>query len=232
MWAASDDPGNETFRGPRAESEPEVQALTSLTDDPNRRFRVQLDYHNYSQLILYPWGYQSGTAPTRPCSRTSPSGCREEILSVRGVTYQPQQAVVLYTTTGTSTDYAYGVNRVAAPFVVEMRPACCGFNIRENEIAVINEENWAGARMMMELGRRASDSRIGQGFSGRARRELHQAGLLGGLDGSRRRMRLTVRDTRFPGLEPGRIMLTLAVLEADGCSARSKGFARAGDSPG
>ncbi|HVF89056.1 MAG TPA: M14 family metallopeptidase, partial [Blastocatellia bacterium] len=205
---ASDDPENETFRGPRAESEPEVQVMTSLTNDPNRRFRVQLDYHNYSQLILYPWGYKSGNAPDSTVLADLARRMSQEIHSVRRTIYQPQQAVALYTTTGSSTDYAYGVNRVAAPFVIEMRPTCCNFNIRESDITAINEENWAGAQMMMSW---AAGPPILESV------KAFQAGP----DGSFTKLVYSARwaesnnvrqlavDTRFPGLEPGRIMLSL-----------------------
>src|SRR6185369_15076166 len=54
---ASDDPRSEIYRGRDAGSEPEVKAVKSLVNDPGRHFRAQIDYHNYSQLILYPWGY-------------------------------------------------------------------------------------------------------------------------------------------------------------------------------
>ncbi|HKG23189.1 MAG TPA: M14 family zinc carboxypeptidase, partial [Blastocatellia bacterium] len=205
---ASDDPDNETFRGPRAESEPEIQVMTSLTDDPNRRFRVQLDYHNYSQLILYPWGYKSGTAPDSTVLADLARRMSQEIHSVRRTIYQPQQAVALYTTTGTSTDYAYGVNRVAAPFVIEMRPTCCNFNIRESDITAVNEENWAGAQMMMNWAAGPPILESVKAFQAAPDGSFTKLVYSARWAESNNVRQLAV-DTRFPGLEPGRIMLSL-----------------------
>lgn len=205
---ASDDPGNETFRGPRAESEPEIQVLTSLTDDPHRRFRVQLDYHNYSQLILYPWGYKSGTAPDSTVLSDLAQRMSEEIHGVRRTIYQPQQAFSLYTTTGTSTDYAYGVNGVPAPFVIEMRPTCCDFNIRESDITAINEENWAGAQMMLSWAAAPPILESVKAFQAAPDGSFTKLVYSARWTESNNVRQLAV-DTRFPGLEPGRIMLTL-----------------------
>ncbi|HWP44798.1 MAG TPA: M14 family metallopeptidase, partial [Blastocatellia bacterium] len=146
----SDDPESEIFRGLKAESEPEIKALKALIDDPERKFRAQLDYHNYSQLVLYPWGYQISAAPDEKTLSKLARRISDEIFKVDGKTYIPQQSIELYATTGSSIDYSYGVNRVAAPFVIEMRPTSGNFNVPENQIEMINEENWAGARCVLE----------------------------------------------------------------------------------
>ena len=53
--ATSDDPNDDTYRGPRGASEPEVQALLNL--ELNRgNVKGVIDHHGYGQMILYPWG--------------------------------------------------------------------------------------------------------------------------------------------------------------------------------
>jgi len=146
----SDDPDNlEIYRGPKAASEPEVKVIKSLTDDPNRHFRVQIDYHNYSELILYPWGYQSDAAPDMQTIQPLAQRMSDAIKKVSGEIYRAQQAINLYLTTGSSSDYAYGTNKVAVPLVVEMRPTCCEFQIPESQIDITNRENWAGAQTVL-----------------------------------------------------------------------------------
>jgi murein tripeptide amidase MpaA len=147
---ASDDPREETYRGPSPASEPEIRAIKSLVDDPARRFRAQIDYHNYSQLILYPWSFNSEASPDAETLESLGARIAAETREVNNKIYKPEQAIDLYPTTGSSNDYAYGVTRVAAPFVVEMRPECCQFNVPENEIAAINRENWAGALPLLD----------------------------------------------------------------------------------
>lgn len=209
---ASDDPTSEIYRGPQAESEPEVKAIKSLVDDPNRHFRAQVDYHNYSQLILYPWGYAPfGTDDSRTLSQLA-KRMSDDVLGVGNAFYNPEQAVDLYTLTGSSIDYAYGVNHVPAPFVVEMRPDCCDFSVPESQIPIVNQENWAGARSLLNW---ASGPPILEavraytiGPDGSFSKLIYSARWLTSPDnpGVERQM---VVDTRFPGIDPGRLQVRL-----------------------
>jgi murein tripeptide amidase MpaA len=205
---ASDHPDNEIYRGPEPESELEIRAIKSLTNDPARRFKAQLDYHSYSQLVLYPWGYQLFSAPDAGTLSNLARKMSEEILKVDGKAYRAQQAHSLYTTTGTSTDYAYSVNNVAAPFTIEMRPTCCNFNIPESEIQITSEENWAGARALLQW---ASDPPVLQSVSAYQRTpdgsfsKLVYAARWVESEGGRE----MIVDTRAVGLEVGRLQLRL-----------------------
>src|SRR5260370_33940196 len=71
-------------------------------------------------------------------------------LASSNVFYEPEQAIDLYITTGSSTDYSYAMNRVPARLVVELPPDCCVFNVPEDPIDPINRESCAGARIVME----------------------------------------------------------------------------------
>ena len=66
MWAydnvgSSSDPGSETYRGPYAGSEPEVQAMMNFINAHG--FVTGNSVHTYSNLTLYPWGYTSDPTP-------------------------------------------------------------------------------------------------------------------------------------------------------------------------
>ncbi|HEX8184179.1 MAG TPA: M14 family metallopeptidase, partial [Blastocatellia bacterium] len=209
---ASYDPNSEIYRGTRADSEPEVKAIKSLTDDPNRHFRAQLDYHNYSQLILYPWSYQRFAAPDASTLSMLSERMAKEIRGVSGKVYKPEQAIDLYATTGSSTDYAYGVNHVAAPFVIEMRPACCDFQVAEGEIAETNEENWAAARAILNWAAGPPLLESVKVYSstpdGNFSKLVYSARWVAPADPSTTARQLLV-DTRFPGIEPGKIQVRL-----------------------
>ncbi|MBI3650219.1 MAG: zinc carboxypeptidase [Acidobacteria bacterium] len=205
---ASDDPNSEIYRGPEADSELEIRAIKSLINDPARHFKAQLDYHSYSQLILYPWGYQLFAAPDAGTLAQLARKMADEIQKVDGKAYRPEQAQNLYTTTGTSTDYAYSVNNVAAPFVVEMRPTCCEFNLPESQIPITTQEQWAGARAVIQW---ASDPPILQSVrayqrtaDGNFSKLVYAARWIDGQGG-----REMVVDTRLPGLEASRLQLRL-----------------------
>ncbi|MEK6299362.1 MAG: M14 family metallopeptidase [Acidobacteriota bacterium] len=208
---ASDDPRNDIYRGPGAASEPEVKAIKKLMDDPNRHFRAQLDYHNYSQLILYPWGYQQFETPDASTLSSLAQRMSSDMRAVANRFYRPEQSIDLYATTGSSTDYAYGTNRVPAPFVIEMRPDCCNFTIPERDIPVVNRENWAGALAVLRwaagppiLESVKAYSRSGGDFS----KLVYSARWNQPADTSTGARELVI-DTRFPGIEPGPVQLHL-----------------------
>ncbi len=52
---SSPDPTSNTYRGPSPFSEPETQAVKFLTDSIQPK--VAIDYHTYSNLLMFPWGY-------------------------------------------------------------------------------------------------------------------------------------------------------------------------------
>ena len=147
---ASDDALDETFRGPSPDSELEIQALNVLTDDPNHHFQARLDYHNFHQLVLYPWGYQAGTAPDLPNLANLSSKMAALIRSQVGAIFTPEQGIDLYITTGDSTDYAYGVDSVPVPFTVELQPICCNFNVPESAIGPTDQAHWPTALLLMD----------------------------------------------------------------------------------
>ena len=209
---ASDDPGSEIYRGPEAESELEVKAIKSLMDDPNRHFRAQLDYHNYSQLILYPWGYAAfGTDDSRTLSELA-RRMSDDLFGVDRTRYHPEQAVDLYALTGSSIDYAYGVNRVPAPFVVEMRPACCDFSVPESQISVINRENWSAAQSLLNWAAGPpileSVKAFSPGADGSFSKLIYSAHWTPSSADPEKKRELVV-DTRFQGIAPGPLQVTL-----------------------
>jgi len=64
--SVSDAPGEDTYHGPDAFSEPETRNVAWLVDRyPSTRFLV--DVHSFSELILYPWGDDDNqsTEPTQ-----------------------------------------------------------------------------------------------------------------------------------------------------------------------
>jgi carboxypeptidase T len=209
---ASDDPTSEIYRGPQPESEPEVKAIKSLVDDPNRHFRAQLDYHNYSQLILYPWGFTPfRTDDSRTLSQLA-ARMSDDLFSVDRVRYFPEQAIDLYALTGSSIDYAYGVNHVPAPFVVEMRPQCCAFTVPESQIPVVNQENWTAARSLLNWAAGPPILEAVKAYSlgtdGTFSKLIYSArwSPLADDPGNKRQM---IVDTHFPGIAPGPLQVKL-----------------------
>ncbi len=58
---SSPDPSSETYRGPSAGSEPEVQALMNLIN--SHEFVTHQTLHTYGNLTIHPWGYTDIPSP-------------------------------------------------------------------------------------------------------------------------------------------------------------------------
>ena len=113
---------SETYRGPSPASEPETQAVQdymsaqfpdqrgpNLSDPaPDDATGIYLDIHSYGELVLWPWGFTSGAAPNGPQLQTL--GRKFAYWNH----YEPQQAIGLYPTDGTTDDFGYGDLGVAS----------------------------------------------------------------------------------------------------------------------
>lgn len=143
---SSGSPCDATYRGPSAASEPEVSAvqayMRSIFPDqreaalsapaPTNATGIFIDLHSYGQLVLWPWGMTTATAPNHIALQTL--GRKYAYFN----NYTPQKSSQLYTTDGDSTGFAYGDLGVAA-YTFEMGTAffqsCSTF---ENTIAPTN----------------------------------------------------------------------------------------------
>jgi murein tripeptide amidase MpaA len=111
---------SETYRGEYAFSEPETSALRDLVK--REGIALHIDFHTYSQLILYPWGY-TGT-PTKDHARFAAVGDRmaSAMFATHETHYKLMQSVELYPAAGTMSDWMYGEAQ-AQSFTIELRPA-------------------------------------------------------------------------------------------------------------
>ena len=118
---------SETYRGPSPGSEPETQNIQSYLrsifpdqrgegiDDaaPDDASGVFLDIHSFSELVLWPWGWGNTDAPNGQALTT----LGRKLAFFNG--YEPDQAIGLYPTDGTTIDFAYGELGLAA-YVYEL----------------------------------------------------------------------------------------------------------------
>lgn len=98
---SSTDPCSETFRGPSAGSEPEIQAIINLVNTHN--FVISQSYHSVAGMVLIPWGYTSAHTPDDAALRAIAT----EMARAGG--YSVGQAPeLLYSVNGGSCDWHYG----------------------------------------------------------------------------------------------------------------------------
>jgi hypothetical protein len=97
---SSPDPGDETFRGIAEFSEPEIQNMRALINA--RHFVFAINYHSYSNLWLWPWGYDYIYTPDEAFF----AAVGESVVTYNGFT--PQVGWQLYPTNGDADDWGYG----------------------------------------------------------------------------------------------------------------------------
>lgn len=96
--ATSDDPRDDTYRGPFGASEPEVKAVLDLQLSRSN-VKAVLDYHSYGDTILYPYGHTKSPSPNVKTYKEI--GAKMQAASSG---FSLQQSVGLYPASGTSDD--------------------------------------------------------------------------------------------------------------------------------
>jgi len=116
---------DETYMGPSAGSEPEVQAIEQFvvsifTDQrgpgdydpaPDDTEGVFITLHSYAQVVLYPWGWSTNLSPNATDLATL--GRKFGYLNDYQVC-QVSDPSCMYTASGTSDDFAYGTLGIAS----------------------------------------------------------------------------------------------------------------------
>ena len=121
--------GSETYRGPSAESSPEVRTVANFVRTRvvggKQQIVTNIDFHTFSELVLWPYGFTTNdTAPglTTDDARTF-STLGRQMAQLNG--YTPEQASDLYITDGTIDDWLWGTQKIYS-YTFEMFPASGG----------------------------------------------------------------------------------------------------------
>lgn len=146
---SSSDPNSEIYRGTAAFSEPETQVMRDFIVN-NSRIRAYLDYHSYSQLVMYPWGYTSARCPDDAEFDDLTTQMADLIKSVHGMTYLHGPVyTTIYPAAGVSVDWVYGGNlpgRKIMAVTIELRDTGqWGFLLPKEQIIPTCEENLPAA---------------------------------------------------------------------------------------
>ncbi|MET8353707.1 MULTISPECIES: M14 family zinc carboxypeptidase [unclassified Micromonospora] len=120
---------SETYRGPSAFSAPETQALRNFVNSRvvggTQQIKANIDFHTYSQLVLWPYGYT--TANTGPGMSADQYNTFATIGQQMAATnnYTPEQSSDLYITDGDSIDWMWATHGIWA-YTFEMYPGSSG----------------------------------------------------------------------------------------------------------
>jgi murein tripeptide amidase MpaA len=147
---SSGSPSSDIYRGPSPFSEPETRVLRDwMLANPN--IRCHIDYHSYSQLVLWPWGYTSVPPPDQDIFYLVGSRMQDDIHGVHGMFYVGGPAyTTIYPASGVSIDWAYG-DRGILSYTIEVRDqGQYGFLLPAEQIVPTCEENFPAAMTLAE----------------------------------------------------------------------------------
>lgn len=107
---------SDTYRGSSPASEAEIQNIQSFCNQ--HEFRIAINYHTYSNLLIYPWGYAASTYT--PDSATF-FRWGNLLTSVNHYSFGTADQTVHYQTNGSSDDWMYG-EQSSKPKIMSMTP--------------------------------------------------------------------------------------------------------------
>jgi len=134
---SSPDPSSDLYRGTAPFSEPETRMMKYFCEDHN--FRIALNYHSYSNLFLYAWGWSA--FPTADDDLFSVYA--NMMTKENNYTYGPAYTTI-YPTNGGSDDWMYG-EKTSKPAILAYTPEIGnnsdGFWPTQNRILPLIREN-------------------------------------------------------------------------------------------
>jgi len=147
---SSTSPCSETYHGTAPFSEPETAAMRDFTLAHPQIVATQ-SYHNFSQLIMSPYGHTTALPPEHEFFMELNKGQHEAILAVHGVTYEyGPTCTTIYRVSGGDVDWYY-VERGIFSFCIELRDTgTYQFLLPADQIIPTCEENMAAALYLAE----------------------------------------------------------------------------------
>ncbi|MBI2270001.1 MAG: immune inhibitor A [Bacteroidetes bacterium] len=146
---SSGNTNSDTYRGASAFSEAETQIIKQFCE--SRQFKLALNYHTYSNLLIYPWGYKSDFFTP---DSTVYKAYAKEITRENNYRYGTPNQTVAYVANGSSDDWMYGEQGTKAK-ILAMTPEAGavndGFWPAQNRIVDICKENIAQNLHFAEL---------------------------------------------------------------------------------
>jgi carboxypeptidase T len=123
---SSGSPSSDTYRGPSAESAPETKVVANFVRSRvvggKQQIKAAIDFHTYSELILWPYGYTyNDTAPGLTTDdRNTFATLGQRMAATNG--YTPEQSSDLYITDGSIDDWLWGNQKIFG-YTFEMYPS-------------------------------------------------------------------------------------------------------------
>ncbi|XP_056107013.1 carboxypeptidase A1-like [Rhinichthys klamathensis goyatoka] len=151
---SSNNPCNETYRGPSAHSEPEVKAIVDFVKS-HGNLKAFVSIHSYSQMLLYPYGYKSTPAKDQAELHALARKAISELQSLYNTSYRYGSIITtIYQQNdgvdGVTIDWTYDQG-IKYSYTFELRDTGrYGFILPANQIVPTAEETWLALMAIME----------------------------------------------------------------------------------
>ncbi|XP_063164513.1 carboxypeptidase A1-like [Candoia aspera] len=141
---------SETYRGPYAESEPEVKAIVDFVRF-HGNIKAFISIHSYSQLLLYPYGYTKEQAADHLELDALAKKAITALASLYGTKYRYGSIIkAIYQASGGTVDWTYNQG-IKYSYTFELRDTGrYGFMLPANQIIPTAEETWLALMVIME----------------------------------------------------------------------------------
>ncbi|XP_037034305.1 zinc carboxypeptidase-like [Bradysia coprophila] len=154
---ASNNPCSDTYAGPNPFSEPETAALRDFYGTIASRTRMFLSIHAFGQYLLFPLGHTTAQSNNHANLLSVGNAGANAIRATAGADYLVgSSSVVLYATSGSTPDWAFGVHNTRLSYTFEVRPirgSSNGFLLAPNQIIPNNREVMNGIKAMVAQAR-------------------------------------------------------------------------------
>ncbi|XP_042324871.1 carboxypeptidase A1-like [Sceloporus undulatus] len=147
---SSSSPCSETYRGPYANSEPEVKAIVDFVKS-HGNIKAFISIHSYSQLLLYPFGYKRNAAADQPELDALAKKAVDALASLHGTKYKYGSIITtIYQASGGTIDWTYEQG-IKYSYTFELRDTGrYGFLLPASQIIPTAEETWLALMVIME----------------------------------------------------------------------------------
>ncbi|NXT20706.1 CBPA1 Carboxypeptidase, partial [Syrrhaptes paradoxus] len=144
---------SDTYRGPYANSEPEVKAIVDFVNN-HGNIKAFISIHSYSQLLLYPYGYTKTPTPDDAELHELSGRAVAALSSLYGTKFQYGSIYkTIYPASGSTVDWTYDQG-IKYSFTFELRDTGrYGFLLPAKQIIPTAEETWLALKVIMEHAR-------------------------------------------------------------------------------
>ncbi|KAI5617251.1 carboxypeptidase A precursor, partial [Silurus asotus] len=147
---ASSSPCSETYRGPKANSEPEVKSIVDFVTS-HGQIKAFVSIHSYSQMLLYPYGYTRTPCKDQAELHELAKKAVSDLSSLYNTQYRYGSIInTIYQASGGTIDWTYNQG-IKYSYTFELRDTGrYGFILPANQIIPTAQETWLALMAIMK----------------------------------------------------------------------------------